>query len=235
MVLMHRKGIEMSEPRVPWNLSEVLVVHLFRLLAGAFLVRVIYPGWFATQTVVEITDRLVVCFLVWLAVYRHGSSLSAWGLPGRRLIASGAAGVGAGGFLLAVSIFSERIYTTVFYLTPSQHPLMLAVAGASSWRELALPLFLAGLAAPVAEEVLYRLFTFSALKVRYGLWAGALGSAAVFALFHFNAYWLAELMVVGTGLALLYHFTGSLLAAIVAHSVINTTKIIMLYLNLSLI
>jgi len=221
--------------KVPWNLGEVLAVHLFRLIAGAFLVRIVYPSWFATQTVVEITDRLVMISLVWLVAHRHGTALSSWGLPGRRLIASSAAGVAAGAVLLAVSIFSERVYTTVFFLTPSQHPLMAQVAGASSWRELALPLFLAGLAAPVAEEVLYRLFTFSALKVRYGLWAGALGSAAIFALFHFNVYWLAELMVVGTGLALLYHFTGSLLSAIIAHSVINTTKIIMLFLNLSLI
>ncbi|MDR3592560.1 MAG: type II CAAX endopeptidase family protein [Negativicutes bacterium] len=225
----------MQQSPVPWNLREVLAVHLLRLLVGAFLVRTVYPGWFATQTVVEITDRLVMIGLVWLIVHRHGGHLGNWGLPGRRLVFGCAAGLGAGLVLLAVSIFSERIYTTVFYLTPSQHPLLAQVAGASSWRELALPLFLAGLAAPVAEEILYRLFTFSALKVRYGLWGGALGSAAVFALFHFNIYWLAELMVVGTGLALLYHVTGSLLSAVVAHSVINSTKIILLFLNLSVI
>jgi len=36
-------------------------------------------------------------------------------------------------------------------------------------------------------------------------------------------------VAVGAGLALLYHWSGSLLAAIAAHSFINTAKIMLLY------
>lgn len=214
----------------------MLAVHALRLLLGFFLVRFVYPAMFtASQPVVEITDRLVVIALVWLVVHRHGDRLYDWGLSGRRVGRNIAAGLGAGIVLLAVSVYSERVYTTLLFLAPSQHPLVAQVENAVSWRDLALPLFLAGLAAPLAEEVLYRLFTFPALKERFGLWGGVIGSAAVFALFHFNAYWLAELIIVGAGLALLYYWTGSLISAIIAHSFINTTKIMLLFFNVPLI
>lgn len=222
----------MLSAKVPWSLTDVLLVHLGRLVAGYVLVRFIYPLLFtAPPPVVEVTDRLVVIGLVWFAVRRHGSRLSAWGLSAGHWLRNAAAGLGAGLLLLTISVFSERLYATLLFLSPTQHPLLAQVAGAITWRELVLPIFLAGVAAPLAEETLYRLFTFTALRDRFGLWGGAVISAAIFALFHFNIYWLAEMLVVGLGLALLYHWTGSLLSAIVAHSFINTTKILLLFFN----
>lgn len=220
----------MLRDKAPWNIKDVAFVHFLRLLVGFIVVRLIYPLFFvAPPPVVEVTDRLVVIGLVWFTVRRHGGTLAAWGLALTRPLRNLAAGLGGGVALLAVSLFTERFYTTVFFLSPTQHPLLTLVEQAFSWRDLVLPLFLAGLAAPVAEEVLYRLFTFTALKDRFGLWGGALASAAIFALFHFNPYWLAEILVVGTGLALLYYWSGSLLASITAHSFVNTMKIVMLY------
>ena len=220
----------MLRDKAPWNIKDVAFVHFLRLLVGFIVVRFIYPLFFvAPPPVVEVTDRLVVIGLVWFTVRRHGGTLAAWGLALTRPLRNLAVGLGGGMALLAVSLFTEHFYTTVFFLSPTQHPLLTLVEQAFSWRDLVLPLFLAGLAAPVAEEVLYRLFTFTALKDRFGLWGGALASAAIFALFHFNPYWLAEILVVGTGLALLYYWSGSLLASITAHSFVNMMKIVMLY------
>jgi hypothetical protein len=42
------------------------------------------------------------------------------------------------------------------------------------------------------------------------------------------------MMVVGVGLAFVYYYTGSLISAMVAHSVINTSKILMLFWGVSL-
>ncbi len=223
-------GGYVQQGKAPWKIKDVALVHFMRLAVGFIALRFVYPLFFtAPPPVVEVTDRLVVVALVWFAVHRHGGTLAEWGLalarPGRDL----AAGLGAGAVLLAVSIFTERLYTTAFFLSPTQHPLVAMVEQSSTWRDLLLPLFLAGLAAPLAEELLYRLFTFTALRDRFGMWPGAVLSAAIFALFHFNPYWLAEIVVVGLGLALLYQATGSLLSAIVAHSFINTTKIMLLF------
>jgi len=219
--------------KTPWGVRDVLLIHFLRLLVGYVTVRFIYPMLFAAPPpVVEITDRIVVVALVWFAVRRHGSCLADWGVTTKRWLASGASGIGAGMILLGVSVFSERLYTTVFLLSPTQHPLLIQVENALEWRDLMLPLFLAGVAAPVAEELLYRLYTFNALRERFGLWGGVVGSAAIFALFHFNAYWLAEMLVVGAGLAILYYRTGSLVSSIVAHSFVNTTKVVLVFLNI---
>lgn len=226
----------MLSVKAGWSLKTVIVVHVLRLLAGIVLVRFLYPLVFVvTPNFVEITDRLVVIALVLIAVRKYQPNLKQLGLSFEHAARNIAAGIGAGVILLFVSIYSERLYTTVLFLAPSRHPLVAQVENAASWQQLLMPVFLAGLAAPVAEEALYRLLTFLPLKERWGLWGGALGSAAIFALMHFNAYWLAEMIVVGMGLALLYYWTGSLISSIVAHSFINTAKIVMLFLGVTII
>lgn len=223
----------MLPAKVPWNLKDVLSIHILRLIVGLLLVRIIYPLLFDVSSFwIEVTDRLVMVTLVWAAVRKHKSGFTQLGLSSRRLAVNVFWGLAAGGGLLSVSIYSERLYTSVLMLSPTQHPLIGAVQSASNWRELAVPLFLAGFAAPVAEEILYRLFTFLPLKDRYGLMGGALVSAGVFALFHFNPYWLPEMIIVGVGLALLYYRTGSLVSSIVAHSFINSSKIVMMFMGL---
>jgi len=222
--------------KVPWNLKAVLSVHVLRLAVGLLLVRALYPLLFnVTPFVVELTDRVVVVALVWFTVHKYRSSFRELGLSLGNFSGNFAKGICVGFLLLGISVYSERLYTTVLFLTPNQHPLVAQVQNAATLRELAVPLFLAGLAAPVSEEVLYRLFTFLPLKERWGLWGGALASAAIFALMHFNAYWLAEIIVVGIGLALLYYWSGSLVSSIVAHSFINTAKVFMVFFGIPLV
>lgn len=226
----------MLAAKIPWNLKEVLSVHILRLVVGLLLVRLLYPLLFsATSFVVELTDRLVVIALVWITVRKYHQNFAELGLSFKNLGANVLKGLLAGCLLLGVSLFSERMYTTVLFLTPSQHPLVAQVQDAATLQQLAIPLFLAGLAAPVAEEVLYRFFTFLPLKERWGLFGGAVLSAAIFALMHFNAYWLAEIIVVGVGLALLYYWTGSLVSSIVAHSFINTSKVLLIFFGIPLV
>jgi membrane protease YdiL (CAAX protease family) len=219
----------MLQANVTWNLGTVLAIHILRLGLGLLLVQSVMPVLFpGSSFAIEMMDRLVVIILVWFAVRRHHGNFQDLGLTteklGKRLLQGLLAGIG----LLFVSLYSERLYSTVLFLTPTQHPLVEMVKNSASWQEVLVPLFLAGIAAPVAEEILYRLFTFLPFKERWGLWGGAIISAGLFALMHFNAYWLGEMMVVGIGLALLYYFTGSLISAITAHAFINITKIIML-------
>jgi len=226
----------MLENKVPWNLKDVFSIHVLRLMVGLFLVRILYPMIFvATPFVIEVTDRLVVLALVCLVVRRHNGNFKALGLTFQNFNRNLFYGIVVGFILLGVSIFSERIYTTVLFLTPSQHPLVAQVEKAISWRDLASPLFLAGILAPLTEEILYRLFTFLPMKEKWGFWGGAIASSFVFALMHFNLYWLSEMILVGVGLSYLYYKTGSLISSIAAHSVLNTSKIIMLFLGISFV
>lgn len=220
--------------KVPWNLKAVLSIHILRLLVGLLLVRVLYPLIFVvTPFVVEITDRVVVLILVYLTVRSCNGNFHSLGLSLENLTANVVQGLLVGFLLLGVSVFSEKLYTTALFLTPSPHPLLVQVENAVSWRDLAPPLFLAGVLAPLTEEILYRLFTFLPMKERWGFWGGAIASSLIFALMHFNLYWLGEMIVVGVGLSFVYYWTGSLISAIIAHSVINTSKILMLFLGIS--
>lgn len=221
---------------VTWNLKDVLIVHVLRILLGLALVgAVLQPLFNASDSVVEIMDRVIMIALVWLTIKKHHGSLRDVGFSFKGLFRNVAYGILAGTLLLFVSMYSERLYTTALLLTPTQHPLVAQVEQAVRWQQLFIPLLLAGIAAPVAEEFLYRMFTFLPLAQRWGLWGGAAGSAALFALMHFNAYWLVEMIIVGMGLAILYYKTGSLISAITAHSFINTSKILMIFWGLPLV
>jgi membrane protease YdiL (CAAX protease family) len=225
----------MINDKVPWNLKAVLSIHILRIVVGLFLVRILYPMIFVvTPFVVEVTDRVVVLLLVWLSIRQYHGDADRLGLSFHRVGSNIIKGLAIGVILLGVSIFSERLYTTLLFLTPSQHPLVVQVEKAMTWSDLAAPLFLAGILAPITEEVLYRMFTFLPMKERWGFWGGAIVSSFIFALMHFNLYWLGEMLVVGVGLSFIYYWTGSLLSAIVAHSVINSSKIIMIFLGVAL-
>ena len=222
--------------KATWNLRAVLSVHVLRLAIGILIVRFVYPLFFnASSLIIELTDRLLVVALVLWTVRHTKGDLTKLGFSfhnwGRNVLK----GLAAGTALLLISLYSERLYTTMLLVAPTQHPIVAQVQAALSWQQLIIPLFLAGALAPVTEEILYRMFTFLPLKDKWGLWGGALVSAAIFALFHFNAYWLVEMIIVGIGLALLYVWTGSLLASITAHSFINTSKIMMMYWGIPLI
>lgn len=222
--------------KATWDLRAVLSVHILRLAVGILIVRLIYPLFFdASSFVIEMTDRLLVVALVVWKVRDSKGDLSVLGLSLNNWGKNVMKGLAGGVALLFVSLYSERLYTTVLLVEPAQHPIVAQVQAALSWQQLIIPLFLASVAAPVTEEILYRMFTFLPFKDKWGLWGGALASAAIFALFHFNAYWLAEMIIVGIGLALLYFWTGSLITSITAHSFINTSKIVMMYLGVPLI
>lgn len=224
----------MVSGHVCWNLTTVFSLHILRLAVGLLLVRFIYPLLFAaTPFIIEVTDRMVIIGLVWIGVKRCGGDFKELGFSLDHLSRNLLKGMIVGLILLAVSLFSEQIATTLLFLTPTSHPLVAQVEAAANWQQLLIPLFLAGLLAPFSEELLYRLFTFLPLKERFGLWGGAFTSSLLFALMHFNPYWLGEMIIVGMGLAFLYYWTGSLVSGMVAHCVINTSKILMLFLNLT--
>jgi membrane protease YdiL (CAAX protease family) len=79
--------------------------------------------------------------------------------------------------------------------------------------------------APIAEEIFFRGFLFTALRRWVGWVGGALLSGAVFAAIHIgslDAIFLPALVVLGFLLAALYKQTGSLLPCMAFHAVNNS-------------
>jgi membrane protease YdiL (CAAX protease family) len=80
-------------------------------------------------------------------------------------------------------------------------------------------------AAPIAEELFFRGFCFTALRRWIGVAGGAIATGVIFGLIHAgsaDAVFLVPLAFFGTVLCLLYHRTGSLLPCIVLHALNNS-------------
>jgi membrane protease YdiL (CAAX protease family) len=87
--------------------------------------------------------------------------------------------------------------------------------------------------APLWEEVTFRGFLLSALaKSALGFWPAALLSSAIWTLLHWGYSWpgLASVFLAGVGLSWIMKRTGSLRAAVIAHSVINACSLTVIYL-----
>ena len=79
-------------------------------------------------------------------------------------------------------------------------------------------------AAPIAEELFFRGFCFTALRRWIGVAGGAIATGVIFGAIHAgsaDAVFLVPLGVFGALLCLLYHRTGSLLPCIVLHALNN--------------
>lgn len=80
-------------------------------------------------------------------------------------------------------------------------------------------------AAPIAEELFFRGFCFTALRRRIGVAGGAIATGVIFGLIHAgsaDAVFLVPLAFFGAALCLLYHRTGSLLPCMVLHALNNS-------------
>lgn len=84
------------------------------------------------------------------------------------------------------------------------------------------------LVAPMTEELFYRGFLFAGLGKRYGVVIGALASAALFSVVHFDVGSLIPFALVGIVFALVYWRSRSLNGAILAHGMFNAISFVAL-------
>lgn len=88
--------------------------------------------------------------------------------------------------------------------------------------------FMAAFMAPIAEELFFRGFCFTALRRSIGLVGGIVGTGAIFGLVHIagsDAEFLVPLGVFGALLCVLYWRTGSLIPCMVLHALNNSVAI----------
>lgn len=85
------------------------------------------------------------------------------------------------------------------------------------------------LIAPFAEETLFRGVIFTGLQRWMPVTAAAVVSGLIFACAHADQYSILPLAVVGTGLALFYRYTGSLIPNMIAHATFNGVALVVVY------
>jgi hypothetical protein len=114
------------------------------------------------------------------------------------------------------------------------NPQLYAVApNGFSWPALLTMLFMAGVVAPLGEELVFRGLLFPWLRSRLGAVAAAVLSGLIFATLHGVPILIPALTAIGAALAWLYHRCGSLWPVIVAHGAFNAIMVIALYAALA--
>lgn len=87
-------------------------------------------------------------------------------------------------------------------------------------------IFMAVVAAPVAEEVIFRGYLHGVLRKYSGRWISLLVTSAIFAAMHGHLPALAPLFILAVALTLVYEKSGSLWAPILMHSAFNSVTVV---------
>lgn len=93
---------------------------------------------------------------------------------------------------------------------------------------IALAIVTVVIAAPLAEELVFRGLVYRLARRLWGPWAAAVASALIFGLVHGQPWYLFGLVGIGAVLAVVYEATGSVLACWVTHMVHNGISLVMM-------
>lgn len=179
-----------------------------------------------------LTSQGAVLVMLWILSRKHAISLpEAFGLnlrPGRAVLIGVVVGLGfvpaAWGMQAAILEIAKLLHIHL----PEQDAVAL-LRLAEAWPDRIALGFMAIIAAPLAEEGLFRGVLFPAIR-RYGfpnaaMWLTSLAFAAI----HGNALIFIPLVVLAVVLALLYERTGNLLSSISCHATFNAINFVMLF------
>jgi membrane protease YdiL (CAAX protease family) len=179
---------------------------------------------------------LVPLLYVGAQLRRQGLSLAAIGLA--RATAVKEIGYGLIAYvailpwLILVANSSEWLGRRFFpEVAPPFHPIQtLTLAASSGWTRLGLFVLLA-VGAPLLEEVYFRGMLYGALRRRFGIAVGLIGSGALFSLLHPQLpLGFLPIMFLGVVLAALYEWRRSLLPSIALHALNNSLVFLLLTL-----
>lgn len=124
--------------------------------------------------------------------------------------------------VIIASGFIVDFVLRAFGIEPAQQDIINNILSEDSLGILAFMVFFGMLAAPIVEELLFRGFLQSAVRITCGKMQTILISGFVFALIHWNAHVFLQIFVLGLLLAYLFEITGSLVAPITVHICHNT-------------
>jgi membrane protease YdiL (CAAX protease family) len=211
----------------------VLGLHAVGLMpaAGRTIVR---------ATVLAVYYSLQLAALAWLAS-RHSATLSgAFGLGGRSASADdgvtkvtvASSAVGSLG-LVALLFSATEVFAIAYGLAmqyvglsqPARLSSDLSEVFGSGGVGLALAIVLVALVAPIVEELAFRGVVMPVLGSRLGMWPAVIGSALIYAAYHFSLWLFAPTLVLGIALGWLAWTRRSLWPAILLHVLYNAAAV----------
>ena len=103
-------------------------------------------------------------------------------------------------------------------------------SGSHTMQQRILIIVLAVVVAPAAEELVFRFFLYGVLKRYFGIIAGLLINALLFAAVHQHLPSFAPLFILGCCFTLAYEWSGSILVPMAMHALFNSANLVLLAL-----
>jgi membrane protease YdiL (CAAX protease family) len=225
----------------PWGIGSVVVVFALYLLFSFALAIIIAVLDLHAGTKISplaqllaslVSEGLLAALVLGAVRIRHHSSLEILGLCGTSWRDLFYYGIGSGFGISLLMIASMGLFLSLFHLNPQPQPVVDLIVSAAHDRWL-LPgyLLLAGVFAPICEEMYFRGFVYPVLRRRFGISAAVLITSCLFAAVHFDLVRFLFLALLGAFLAITCEKTRSLIPAVAAHSAYNLVSIILLLLH----
>jgi len=226
---------------VPWTVSDVVrsLIVLFIIIFPGFLFSLLpfssghlassSNSWLASFVMAFMEGILL--FLAWFfGIRQYKASFNQLGFYSYNILWALAQGVM---WLIAIKVFTV-IYgimaMSIFRISPPEE-LVKGIPDifGSGIVGMVLAVVVVAVVAPIAEEAFFRGFIYPAFRQRFGIWAGIIVSAVIFALFHARIWLMVPVVAMGIILAFLYEKEKSLGPPIILHSLNNLLSLILIY------
>jgi membrane protease YdiL (CAAX protease family) len=226
-----------------WNLRDifkVFLLYLLLMLAGIpVFIKVVKQAFgldlvetFGQNTIIlslSLVVNIVTCLYIFNIVRTgYGLPVVSLGLTIRNWKNDVKTGLKHYLIVLPVIIGSGFIVDSVlraFGIEPEQQDIINNILSEDSLGVLAFMVFFGMLAAPIVEELLFRGFLQSAVRITCDKWQTLFISGFVFALIHWNGHVFLQIFILGLLLAYLFEKTGSLVASMTVHICHNTVTL----------
>jgi membrane protease YdiL (CAAX protease family) len=225
----------------PWGIGSIVVVFALYLVLSFALgiimaVLDLHAGHQISPSALLLaslaSEGLLAVLVLGVVRIRYHSSLRILGLAGTSLRNLLYYGICSGLGISFLMIVSMSVFISLSHLHPQPQPVVDLIVSAAHDRWLFLGcLLLAGVFAPVCEELYFRGFVYPVLRHRFGMPAAVLITSCLFAAIHFDLARFLFLALLGAFLAIVCEKTRSLLPAIAAHSAYNLASILLLFLH----
>jgi len=228
-ILINRFRTRQYTPEATWGLQDVIFVILgvgFFALGGMFTVILVFGNNEATLGISRLllAGPLILGPMLWLRK-KYGLSIKALGLqkPNSGVFTNLLLGIVAAVVCivtLRLFLFGVDRQLVLRALAYSHHHLLIMLVTPNGFGSIILT--------PISEEIMFRGFVYGYLRRSLGVIAGLVVQALFFGALHFSQDGNASVVIsmisssiIGVILGGLYERTGSLLASIVCHGVIN--------------
>jgi uncharacterized protein len=139
------------------------------------------------------------------------------------------------GYLAIIPVFTGITVLTFFFIRainyePPLQPIVEVFMEEKGAGVLWMSTLFAAIFGPIAEEVFFRGFMYPAVKKKWGVIAGILGTSVIFSLLHAHIVGFLPILALGVLLAYLYEKTGSLLVPMAVHMMHNMGMVVMVFL-----